>query len=63
VQSPHDASRRFEAIDVIGRGIDTGVDPALQLPLPRLRGWSRVPASKRRVTKEQYQAGGEYGGG
>jgi hypothetical protein len=63
VQLPHDARRRFKAVNVVDRGIDTGVDLALQLPLPGLRGWSRVPAGKGRVAKEQDQAGDEYGGG
>jgi len=63
VQLPHDARRRFEAIDVIDTSADAGVDLALQLPLPGLRGWSRVPAPERRVAKEQDQAGDEYGGG
>jgi len=63
VQLPDDARRRFEAVDVVDAGVDAGVDLALQLPLPGLRGWSRVPAGKSRVTKEQNQAGDECGGG
>jgi hypothetical protein len=63
MQLPHDARRGFETVDVVDTGVDAGVDLALQLPLPRLGGWSWVPAAKRRVAKEQDQAGDEDGGG
>jgi hypothetical protein len=62
VQPSHDARWRFEAVDVVDRGIDTGVDLALQLPLPRLGGWSWMPAGKCRVAEQQDQARGEGGG-
>jgi hypothetical protein len=62
VQPPHHARRRFEAVDVVDRGIDTGVDLALQLPLPGLGGWGRVPAGKGRIAEQQEQAGEECGG-
>jgi hypothetical protein len=62
VQSPHDGRRRFEAVDVVDRGIDIGVDLALQLPLPWPGSRGRMPARKCRIAEQQDQAGDERGG-